>query len=485
MGQLWIQSGGHVTDLSTVHPVILCGGSGTRLWPLSRAAHPKQLLQLIGDQTMVQDTARRFLALDLAPPLLICNEAHRFILAEQLRQIDLTPQRIMLEPVGRNTAPAAAAAALMLSRYAADALMLIAPADHVVADIGGLRAAIEEARPLAETGHLVTFGITPNAPETGYGYIHQGAPVGEGRGCKVERFVEKPNLSRAREFIATDHYLWNSGMYLFSAARYLIELELRRPDMLDACRAALAGADAEKDFLRLAEAPFTAITGESIDYAVMESCEQAAVIPIDVGWSDVGSWQALWQAGTRDSSGNLIEGDVMALDCKTSYIRSDGPLVAALGLDNIAVVVTKDAILVVPMDKTEAVRDLVRRLSEQGRAEVTEHLRVVRPWGAFEGLRQEPGFQVKLLTVNPGASISLQYHNRRTEHWVVVAGRARVTRDSETLELGANQSTYVAVGVHHRLENPGSEPLHVVEVQSGDYLGEDDIVRLEDHYGRS
>lgn len=485
MGQLWIQSGGHVTDLSTVHPVILCGGSGTRLWPLSRAAYPKQLLQLIGDQTMVQDTARRFLALDLAPPLLICNEAHRFILAEQLRQIDLTPQRIMLEPVGRNTAPAAAAAALMLSRDAADALMLIAPADHVVADVGGLRTAIEEARPLAETGHLVTFGITPNAPETGYGYIHQGAPVGEGRGCKVERFVEKPNLSRAREFIATDHYLWNSGMYLFSAARYLIELELRRPDMLDACRAALAGANAEKDFLRLAEAPFTAITGESIDYAVMESCEQAAVIPIDVGWSDVGSWQALWQAGTRDSSGNLIEGDVMALDCKTSYIRSDGPLVAALGLDNIAVVSTKDAILVVPMDKTEAVRDLVRRLSEQGRAEVTEHLRVVRPWGAFEGLRQEPGFQVKLLTVNPGASISLQYHNRRTEHWVVVAGRARVTRDSETLELGANQSTYVAVGVHHRLENPGSEPLHVVEVQSGDYLGEDDIVRLEDHYGRS
>ena len=474
-----------MTDLSTVHPVILCGGSGTRLWPLSRAAYPKQLLQLIGDQTMVQDTARRFLALDLAPPLLICNEAHRFILAEQLRQIDLTPQRIMLEPVGRNTAPAAAVAALMLSRDAADALMLIAPADHVVADVGGLRTAIEEARPLAETGHLVTFGITPNAPETGYGYIHQGAPVGEGRGCKVERFVEKPNLSRAREFIATDHYLWNSGMYLFSAARYLIELELRRPDMLDACRAALAGADAEKDFLRLAEAPFTAITGESIDYAVMESCEQAAVIPIDVGWSDVGSWQALWQAGTRDSSGNLIEGDVMALDCKTSYIRSDGPLVAALGLDNIAVVVTKDAILVVPMDKTEAVRDLVRRLSEQGRAEVTEHLRVVRPWGAFEGLRQEPGFQVKLLTVNPGASISLQYHNRRTEHWVVVAGRARVTRDSETLELGANQSTYVAVGVHHRLENPGSEPLHVVEVQSGDYLGEDDIVRLEDHYGRS
>ena len=474
-----------MTAFSPIHPIILCGGAGTRLWPLSRTAYPKQLLQLVGDQTKLQDTARRFSASDLAPPLLICNEAHRFILAEQLRQIDLTPQRIVLEPVGRNTAPAAAAAALMLTKDAADALMLITPADHVVADAEGLRAAIEEARPLAEAGYLVTFGITPNAPETGYGYIHQGAPIGEGRGCKVVRFVEKPDLSRARNFIATGHYLWNSGMFLFSAARYLAELELRRPDMLDACHAALAGANAEQDFLRLAETPFTAINGESIDYAVMESCERAAVMTINVGWSDIGSWRALWQAGAQDGSKNLIEGDVMALDCKTSYIRSDGPLVAALGLENIAVVATKDAIFVAPMDRAEAVRDLVRQLSKQGRAEVVEHLRVVRPWGAFEGLRQEPGFQVKLLTVNPGASISLQYHNQRTEHWVVVAGRARVTRDSETLELGANQSTYVAVGVHHRLENPGSEPLHVVEVQSGDYLGEDDIVRLEDHYGRS
>jgi mannose-1-phosphate guanylyltransferase/mannose-6-phosphate isomerase len=485
MGQHSIRNGEQVTVVPPIHPVILCGGSGTRLWPLSRATYPKQFLRLVGNQTMVQDTARRFSASGLAPPLLICNEAHRFILAEQLRQIDLTPQRIMLEPVGRNTAPAAAVAALMLAKHAADALMLITPADHVVADAEGLRAAIVDARPLAEAGHLVTFGITPNAPETGYGYIQQDAPIGDGRGSEVARFVEKPDLSHAREFIATGQYLWNSGMFLFSAARYLTELKLRRPDMLDACRAALDGANAEQDFLRLAEAPFTAIAGESIDYAVMENCEQAAVVPIDVGWSDVGSWQALWQAGATDTSGNLIEGDVIALDCTTSYIRSDGPLVAALGLENIAVVATKDAILVAPMDRAEAVRDVVRQLSEQGRAEAVEHLRVVRPWGAFESLRQEPGFQVKLLTVNPGASISLQYHNRRAEHWVVVAGRALVTRDSETQELSANQSTYVAVGVHHRLENPGSEPLHVVEVQSGDYLGEDDIVRLEDHYGRS
>ena len=474
-----------MTAIAPVHPVILCGGSGTRLWPLSRAAYPKQLLRLVGGETMVQDTARRFSGTGLAPPLMICNEAHRFILAEQMRQIDLTPARIVLEPVGRNTAPAAAVAALMLTEDAPDALMLITPADHAVADADGLRAAVADVRALAEAGHLVTFGIAPSAPETGYGYIQQGAPIGEGRASDVARFVEKPDLTNAREYIATGQYLWNSGMFLFSARRYLAELERCRPEMLDACCAALNEASAEQDFLRLAEAPFAAIAGESIDYAVMENCEQAAVLPIDVGWSDVGSWQSLWQAGVRDGSENLIEGDVIARDCSASYIRSDGPLVAALGLENIVLVATKDAVLVAPMDKAEAVREVVRLLTEKGRSEADTHLRVVRPWGAFEGLRQEPGFQVKLLTVDPGAAISLQYHNRRAEHWMVVAGRARVTRDAETLELAANQSTYIAAGVHHRLENPGSEPLHVVEVQSGDYLGEDDIVRLEDRYGRS
>ena len=474
-----------MTAFAPVHPVILCGGSGTRLWPLSRAAYPKQFLRLVGGNTMVQDTARRFFGPGFAPPLLICNVAHRFIVAEQLRQIDLTPARIVLEPVGRNTAPAAAIAALKLLENADDAVMLISPADHVITDRDGLTAAIRQAAPLATAGSLVTFGITPNAPETGYGYIQQGAAVA-GEPCHIlAGFVEKPDKARAREYIATGEYLWNSGMFLFSAVRYLTELERRHPDMLRACRAALDEADAEHDFLRLAEAPFTAMAGDSIDYAVMENCEHAVVMPIDVGWSDVGSWRALWQAGARDSADNLIEGNVIARDCTGSYMRSDGPLVAALGLENIAVVATKDAVLVAPKDKAEAVRDVVRQLSEEGRVEAAEHLRVVRPWGAFEGLRREPGFQVKLLTVNPGAGISLQYHNRRAEHWVVVAGRARVTRDSETLELAANQSTYIAVGVHHRLENPGCEPLHVVEVQSGDYLGEDDIVRLEDRYGRS
>ncbi|MBT3925843.1 MAG: mannose-1-phosphate guanylyltransferase/mannose-6-phosphate isomerase [Rhodospirillaceae bacterium] len=471
--------------VANIHPVILCGGSGTRLWPLSRAEYPKQLLRLIGDNTMVQDTAKRFSGPGFAAPLFLCNEAHRFILAEQMRQIDIEPARIVLEPVGRNTAPAAAIAALMLTAQDSDALMLISPADHVITDPGGLAAAIHQAAALAADGSLVTFGITPDAPETGYGYILEGDAIAGGPCHKVTRFVEKPDAARAQEYLAAGGYLWNSGMFLFSAAHYLSELERLQPDMVSACRAALGRASAEQDFLRLDEAPFAAMTGDSIDYAVMEDCEQAAVMPINVGWSDVGSWRALWQVAARGDGDNLIEGDVIALDCKSSYIRSDGPLIAALGLEDIAVVATKDAILIAPKDKAEAVKDVVAILSAQDRGEAVSHTRVVRPWGAFEGLRHGPGFQVKLLTVNPGAGISLQYHNKRAEHWVVVAGRARVTRDAETLELNANQSTFIATGVHHRLENPGSEPLHVVEVQSGDYLGEDDIVRIEDRYGRS
>ena len=472
-------------NVAPIHPVILCGGSGTRLWPLSRADYPKQLLRLIGDKTMVQDTAKRFSGPGFAPPLFICNEAHRFILAEQMRQIDSALTRIVLEPVGRNTAPAAAIAALILLQNADDALMLISPADHIITDPASLTAAIRAAAPLAAAGSLVTFGITPNAPKTGYGYIQQGEIIADGPAQEVARFVEKPDAARAAEYIARGCYLWNSGIFLFSARLYLDELARRKPGILSACLTALAEADDELDFLRLAKKPFAAMTGDSIDYAVMEDCQKAAVIPIDVGWSDVGSWRELWQVATHDIDDNLIEGDVIALDCQSSYIRSDGPLVAALGLNNIAVVATKDAILVAPKDKAEAVKDVVAVLSAKGRTEAKTPLRTVRPWGAFEGLRQGPGFQVKLLTINPNAGISLQYHNHRAEHWVVVAGRARVTRNEEILELNANQSTYIAAGIHHRLENPGSEPLHVVEVQSGDYLGEDDIIRLEDRYGRS
>lgn len=469
----------------TVHPVILCGGSGTRLWPLSRATHPKQLLSLVGGETMVQDTMRRFSADGFSPPLLISNEAHRFILAEQTREIGITPNRIVLEPVARNTAPAAAIAALILSQNAEDAVVLISPADHIVANRTSLRAAIAAAKPLAEAGHLVTFGVRPNTPETGYGYIRQGDEIDGGPSYKVAEFVEKPDLPLARNYLSSGDFLWNSGMFLFSTTTYLSELERHRPDMLGFCRTALAKATAEIDFLRLAEGPFAAIDGDSIDYAVMEHCDRAVVMPIDAGWSDVGSWRALWQTGPRDGAGNLVEGDVIAKECSESYIRSDGPLVAALGLKNIALIATKDAILVAPMDKTDLVQDVARYLSDEGRPEGREHLRVVRPWGAFEGLHQGPSFQVKLLTINPGASISLQYHNRRAEHWVVVAGNARITRNSEVLELSADQSTYIAPGVHHRLENSGSEILRVIEVQKGDYLGEDDIVRLEDRYGRS
>ena len=472
-------------NVAPIHPVILCGGSGTRLWPLSRADYPKQLLRLIGDKTMVQDTAKRFSGPGFAPPLFICNEAHRFILAEQMRQIDSALTRIVLEPVGRNTAPAAAIAALILLKNADDALMLISPADHIITDPASLTASIRAAAPLAAAGSLVTFGITPNAPKTGYGYIQQGEIIADGPAQEVARFVEKPDAARAAEYIASGCYLWNSGIFLFSARLYLDELARRKPGILSACLKALAEADDELDFLRLAKKPFAAMTGDSIDYAVMEDCQKAAVIPIDVGWSDVGSWRELWQVAAHDIDDNLIEGDVIALDCQSSYIRSDGPLVAALGLNNIAVVATKDAILVAPKDKAEAVKDVVAVLSAKGRTEAKTPLRTVRPWGAFEGLRQGPGFQVKLLTINPNAGISLQYHNHRAEHWVVVAGRARVTRNEEILELNANQSTYIAAGIHHRLENPGSEPLHVVEVQSGDYLGEDDIIRLEDRYGRS
>lgn len=468
----------------TVHPVILCGGSGTRLWPLSRTTHPKQFLRLVSGETMVQDTLRRFSADWFSPPLLISNEAQRFILAEQAREIGLPPKRIVLEPIGRNTAPAATIAALMLSQNAGETLMLISPADHLVTDGEGLCRAIAEAKPLAESGHLVTFGVTPNIPETGYGYIRRGRAINGGPGHEVAEFVEKPDIQHARDYVSGGDFLWNSGMFLFSTTSYLAEIACRRPDILNACRTSLAGAAEETDFLRLAEAPFAAINGDSIDYAVMEQCERAAVMPIDVGWSDVGSWRALWQVGAQDDAGNLVEGDVIAKHCSQSYIRSDGPLVAALGLDNITLVATKDAILVTPMDNADLVGDVVHHLSNQNRPEGAHHLRVSRPWGAFEVLHQGPGFQVKLLTVNPGAGISLQYHNRRAEHWVVVAGSARVTRDSEVLELSTNQSTYIATGVQHRLENTTSEPLHVIEVQSGEYLGEDDIVRLEDRYGR-
>ncbi len=467
-----------------IHPVLLSGGAGTRLWPLSRTLYPKQLLPLVDDVTMLQATAHRFSGAGYHAPLVICNEAHRFIIAEQLRAVGCPPAQCVLEPVGRNTAPAAAVAAMLAGASDAAALVLIAPSDHAIADADGLRAAIAAALPAAEGGALVTFGVQPSRPHDGYGYIRIGAPVEAGPCHVVDRFVEKPDLSTARRFLDEGGYVWNSGMFLFRADRYLEELARFAPDMLALCRAAVDAAEEDLDFLRLATEPFEQIAGDSIDYAVMQKTDRAAVMPIDVGWSDVGSWAALWEASGRDGDGNSVLGDVIAHRSRNCLVRSDGPLVATVGVEDLIVVATGDAVLVASKRDSEAVREVVAALAKAGRPEPDRHPRIVRPWGAFEGIKQGPGFQVKLLTVNPGAGISLQYHNHRAEHWVVVAGKANVTRGEETIPLTSNESVYIPLGAVHRLENPGSEPLEVVEVQTGDYLGEDDIVRLEDRYGR-
>jgi len=467
-----------------VYPVLLSGGSGTRLWPLSRTLLPKQLLPLTGDATMLQDTAQRLSGPGFAPPMVICNDAHRFIIAEQLRAIDIAPSQCVLEPIGRNTAPAAAIAALILAAESPDALLLVAPSDHLIKDAPGLRAAIGSAAKAASRGALVTFGVKPTKPHTGFGYIKGGDVLEDGACYNVARFVEKPDLETARGYLASGDYYWNSGMFLFSAQVFLDELERLNPAMLEGCRASLAEADKDLDFLRLAAAPFEALKGDSIDYAVMEHTDHAAVMPIDVGWSDLGAWGALWEIGEQDEAGNVLVGDALVHDTRNTYIRSDARLVTAVGVENLIIVATEDAVLVADRDKAEAVRHIVKALADLGRSEVDAHVRVLRPWGAFEGIKKGPGYQVKVLTVNPGAGISLQYHNQRAEHWVVVSGHARVTRDDDVMDLAPNESTYIPLRAVHQLENPGDVPLQVVEVQTGDYLGEDDIVRIEDRYGR-
>ena len=469
-----------------IHPVILCGGSGTRLWPLSRALYPKQFLALAAERTMLQETALRFAPGPcFAPPLLLCNDEHRFIVAEQLQAAGIAPARIVLEPVGRNTAPAACVAALVLVRENADALMLLSPADHVVAERAALHAAIEAGAALARAGRLVTFGVPPDAPHTGYGYIKAAEPIDAGPGLEVARFVEKPDRATAEVYLAEGGYSWNSGMFLFAAQTYLDELTRHAPAMVEACRAALDGARDDLDFCRLERAAFEACPADSIDYAVMENTEAAAVLPVEMGWNDVGSWDALYQIAARDGDDNLVVGDVLALESRGNYLRAESGLVAALGVENLVVVATGDVVLVAARDKVEEVKALVDRLSAEGRPEASLHPVVYRPWGSFEGIKVGPHYQVKHLVIKPGAKISLQYHNRRAEHWVVVRGRARITRGDRCFELAPDQSTYIPLGETHRLENPGGEPLEVIEVQSGAYLGEDDIVRLEDTYGRS
>lgn len=464
-------------------PVILSGGSGTRLWPMSRETYPKQFLPLLGEQSLLQATVQRLRGLEAAAPLLICNQAHRFMVGAQLQALGVTPQSLILEPVGRNTAPAVAVAALQVLAGGDDPLLLILPADHVIRDVPGFQQAVERARPIAEAGHLVTFGIQPERPETGYGYIQAGTVLDAGA-WTVARFVEKPDLPTAERYLASGEYFWNSGMFLFRASRFMEELEAFRPDILAACRTALEQARRDLDFLRLDDAAFRVCPGESIDYAVMEPTRHAAVLPLDIGWNDVGSWAALWEVGERDAEDNVLRGDVLTHDARRCYVHAQHRLVAAVGVEDLMIIETPDAVLVTCKDRSQDIKAIVEQLKQAGRPETQAHRKVYRPWGAYDSIDAEERFQVKRITVNPGARLSLQMHHHRAEHWIVVRGTARVTCGERSFLLHENESTYIPLGSTHRLENPGKIPLELIEVQSGSYLGEDDIVRFDDAYGR-
>jgi mannose-1-phosphate guanylyltransferase/mannose-6-phosphate isomerase len=472
--------------MSVVHPVILSGGAGSRLWPLSRSLFPKQLLALVGEHSLIQDTVLRVQSKEFLPPLIICNVEHRFLIAEQMRESGIKPPAIVLEPAGRNTAPAAAIASLMVAEKDPDGVVLLMPADHVVRDHAAFLEAMNHAVAAARKDHLVTFSIAPGSPETGYGYIRRGAPLPGLPGCfTVARFVEKPDAATAEGYVASGDYGWNSGMFVFKASVFLSELERLEPELLAHCRAALQKAKQDLDFLRLDQTSFTSAKSISIDYAVMERTGKAAMVPVEMGWSDIGSWESLWAASARDPSGNAVKGDVLQHGTRNSYLRSEGPMVAAVGLEDVVVVATTDAVLVSHKSASQDVKRIVEQLGNQGRELHTTHRKVFRPWGSYEGLDTGEGFQVKHIIVNPGAKLSLQMHHKRAEHWVVVSGLAQVTCDDKVFPLKQNESTFIPLGSRHRLENVGSEPLHLIEVQSGSYLGEDDIVRFEDTYGRN
>jgi len=472
-------------------PVILSGGAGTRLWPLSRELYPKQLLPLVGDRTMLQDTALRLSGLaNRNAPLVVCNEAHRFMVAEQLRQSGQEASSVILEPVGRNTAPAVAVAALSTMEQGEDHVLLVLPADHVIKDATALCKAVNNGLGAVEEGALLTFGIVPTAPETGYGYIRRGAKH-EVRSAKpgheiyyVQAFVEKPALATAEEYLNSGDYYWNSGMFMFKASAYLAELEKHAPEILSASRKAWQRRVSDLDFIRLDAEAFAACPSESIDYAVMEKTAQAMVIPLDAGWSDVGSWAALWEVGEADTQGNVSFGDVIDVDCNGSYLHGGSRLVAGVGLQDTVVVETSDAVLVVAKDRVQDVKRVVEHLKNSEREEHLLHRRVNRPWGAYEGLDSGDGFLVKRITVNPGASLSLQRHKHRAEHWIVVRGVADVTCENVVQTLEANQSFYIPIGQMHRLSNPGETILEIIEVQTGELLSEDDIERFDDVYGR-
>ncbi len=479
--------------MNILHPVILSGGSGSRLWPLSREAYPKQLLPLQSAQTMLQETVLRAMQLSsaqlaVAAPLLICNSEHRFLVREQCQSVGYNPAAVYLEPTGRNTAPAIALAALHLARGEhadPDALMLVMPADHVILDRQAFNQAVEQAVAAAKQGKLVTFGIAPGHPETGYGYIRSGAALPALSGAfEVAQFVEKPDLQRAQQFLLDGNYSWNSGMFLFTAGSYLQELALYRPDIMQAITLAWQQRTTDLGFYRPDSAAFLQCPSDSIDYAVMQATTKAAVVKADIGWSDVGSWESLWRLAARDDNGNAIYGDVLALGTTNSYLRSESRQLSVIGLDNVTVVETKDAVLVMNTNAAQDVKKVVEQLRAQGRSESLQNLRVYRPWGWYEEIDQGANFKVKRLQVNPGEKISLQLHHHRAEHWVVVCGRATVTVGDTVVVLEVNQSIYIPVGAKHRLENAYTESLQLIEVQSGSYLGEDDIVRFEDKYQR-
>ena len=469
--------------MTAVFPVILSGGAGTRLWPLSREMYPKQLLALTSRYTMLQDTALRLAGIAGArAPIVVCNEAHRFTVAEQLHALDLEPSAILLEPAGRNTAPAVALAALKAQELDADATMVGAPADHVIRDARAFQLAADVAAELAQSGKLVTFGVVAHSPETGYGYIRRGA--GQGPAYPVAQFIEKPPLDVAQQFVASGDYFWNSGMFVFKASRYLRELAAFAPDILEAATAAYRAAKVDLDFVRIDKAAFDACRSESIDYAVMEKTQDAVVLPLDAGWSDVGSWSSLFDALPSDEDGNVLQGDVLVHDTRDCFVHSTSRLVTAVGMDDHIIVETKDAVLVAPKERVQDVKELVAKLKKAGRSEYAWHREVYRPWGSYDSIDDGDRFQVKRLSLKPGGILSLQMHHHRAEHWIVVQGTARVTCGDKTFLLSENESTYVPIGAAHRIENPGKVPLHIVEVRSGTYLGEDDIVRYEDAYGR-
>jgi mannose-1-phosphate guanylyltransferase/mannose-1-phosphate guanylyltransferase/mannose-6-phosphate isomerase len=466
-------------------PVILCGGTGSRLWPLSREGYPKQFWPLVSARTMLQETAARARGAHFAPPVVVCGEPHRFLVAEQLREGGIAEPRIILEPAARNSGPAIAAAAVLVAEQNPDAVMWIMAADAAISDVPALLAALEPAAAAARAGRIATFGIRPTAPETGFGYIETGAPLAEAPGAQaVARFVEKPDAATAARFLEGGRHLWNSGMFVATAATLLAELAAYAPAVLAAAQASVASDTKDLDFVRLGAA-FLGAPSISIDHAVMERTALAAVVPCDPGWSDVGSWDSLWEIAAKDAAGNATQGPVSLLDSRGCYVRSEGLLTAVVGLTDVVLVVTDDAVLACPRARAQDVKRMVEQLKAEGRKEATEHRRVYRPWGAYEGLALGSRFQVKRITVRPGRKLSLQKHHHRAEHWVLVAGTAIVERDGERILLRENESVYLPLGCVHRLENPGMIPLTLIEVQSGAYLGEDDIVRLEDTYGRA